>query len=136
MFCRNIMPFFNKKKEIRDILTGDAKLRSKKELIEKFIEENLPHISDGNNVNEEFEKFWNNEKISAFDKIATEESLNRDRFRDAIDDFLFTAKKPKISDALKLLEVKPKLTERNNIGRRIIQKVQNFVDVFVDGASA
>ncbi|ATC37628.1 type I deoxyribonuclease HsdR [Elizabethkingia anophelis] len=130
------MPFFNKKKEIRDILTGDAKLRSKKELIEKFIEENLPHISDGNNVNEEFEKFWNNEKISAFDKIATEESLNRDRFRDAIDDFLFTAKKPKISDALKLLEVKPKLTERNNIGRRIIQKVQNFVDVFVDGASA
>lgn len=102
-------------------------------MIEKFIEENLPHISDGNNVNEEFEKFWNNEKISAFDKIATEESLNKDRFRDAIDDFLFTAKTPKISDTLKLLEVKPKLTERNNIGRRIIQKVQNFVDVFVDG---
>jgi type I restriction enzyme R subunit len=125
-----------KKKEIRDILSGDAKLRSKKELIEKFIEENLPHISDGNNVNEEFEKFWNNEKIAAFDKIATEESLNKDRFRDAIDDFLFTAKTPKISDTLKLLEVKPKLTERNNIGRRIIQKVQNFVDVFVDGVNA
>lgn len=125
-----------KKKEIRDILSGDAKLRSKKELIEKFIEENLPHISDGNNVNEEFEKFWNNEKTAAFDKIATEESLNKDRFRDAIDDFLFTAKTPKISDTLKLLEVKPKLTERNNIGRRIIQKVQNFVDVFVDGVNA
>jgi len=125
-----------KKKEIRDILSGDAKLRSKKELIEKFIEENLPHISDGNNVNEEFEKFWNNEKNAAFDKIATEESLNKDRFRDAIDDFLFTAKTPKISDTLKLLEVKPKLTERNNIGRRIIQKVQNFVDVFVDGVNA
>ncbi|MBT2622543.1 type I restriction endonuclease subunit R [Chryseobacterium sp. ISL-6] len=125
-----------KKKEIRDILSGDAKLRSKKELIEKFIEENLPHISDGDNVNEEFEKYWNKEKNSAFDKIATEESLNKDRFRDAIDDFLFTSKTPKISDTLKLLEIKPKLTERNNIGRRIIQKVQDFVDVFIDGVNA
>lgn len=125
-----------KKKEIRDILSGDAKLRSKKELIEKFIEENLPHISDGDNVNEEFEKYWNKEKNSAFEKIATEESLNKDRFRDAIDDFLFTSKTPKISDTLKLLEIKPKLTERNNIGRRIIQKVQDFVDVFIDGVAS
>ncbi|MDN5481976.1 MAG: type I restriction endonuclease subunit R, partial [Chryseobacterium sp.] len=125
-----------KKKEIRDILSGDAKLRSKKELIEKFIEENLPHISDGDNVNEEFEKYWNKEKDSAFEKIATEEYLNKDRFRDAIDDFLFTSKTPKISETLKLLEIKPKLNERNNIGRRIIQKVQNFVDVFIDGVNA
>ncbi|WP_419870389.1 type I restriction endonuclease subunit R [Chryseobacterium sp. CT-SW4] len=125
-----------KKKEIRDILSGDAKLRSKKELIEKFIEENLPNISDGDDVNEEFEKFWNKEKNSAFDKIAEEEFLNKDRFRDVIDDFLFTSKIPKMSDTLKLLEVKPKLTERNNIGRRIIQKVQNFVDIFIDGVSA
>lgn len=125
-----------KKKEIRDILSGDAKLRSKRELIEKFIEENLPHISDGDNVNEEFEKYWNKEKNSAFEKIATEESLNKDRFRDAIDDFLFTSKIPKISDTLKLLEIKPKLTERNNIGRRIIQKVQDFVDVFIDGVAS
>jgi type I restriction enzyme R subunit len=61
--------------------------------------------------------------------------LNKDRFRDAIDDFLFTSKTPKISDTLKLLEIKPKLTERNNIGRRIIQKVQDFVDVFIDGVA-
>ncbi|XJR87530.1 type I deoxyribonuclease HsdR [Elizabethkingia anophelis] len=118
------------------MLSGDAKLRSKKELIEKFIEENLPHISDGDNVNEEFEKYWNKEKNSAFEKIAIEESLNKDRFRDAIDDFLFTSKTPKISDTLKLLEIKPKLTERNNIGRRIIQKVQDFVDVFIDGVAS
>ncbi|MDR6515921.1 type I restriction endonuclease subunit R [Chryseobacterium camelliae] len=126
----------NKKKEIRDILSGDAKLRSKKELIEKFIDENLPHIADGDDVNEEFEKFWNREKVTAFDKIVDEESLNKDRLKDAIDDFLFSSKTPKISDTLKLLETKPKLTERNNIGRRIIQKVQDFVDVFIDGVSA
>ena len=34
------------KKAIMDLLGGDVMLRSKRELIEKFIEENLPLISD------------------------------------------------------------------------------------------
>ena len=31
-----------KKKEVVDLLTGEANLRSKRELIEKFINDNLP----------------------------------------------------------------------------------------------
>lgn len=122
-----------KKKEIRDILSSDAKLRSKRELIEKFIEENLPFISDGDTVNEAFEEYWDKEKNLAFEKIAKEESLNKEKFQDSINDFLFTSKTPKISEALKLLEIKPKITERTNIGKRIIRKVQDFVEVFIDG---
>src|SRR5690606_28710331 len=110
-----------KKKEIRDILSSDAKLRSKRELIEKFIEENLPFISDGDTVNEAFEEYWDKEKNLAFEKIAKEESLNKEKFQDSINDFLFTSKTPKISEALKLLEIKPKITERTNIGKRIIR---------------
>lgn len=122
-----------KKKEIRDILAGDAKLRSKKELIEKFIEESLPKISDGDAVSVAFEEFWNQEKISAFEKIAKEESLNKEKFQNSINDFLFTSKTPKISEAIKLLEVKPKITERNNTAKRIIDRIQEFVNVFIDG---
>src|SRR5690606_19293314 len=122
-----------KKKEIRDILSSDAKLRSKRELIEKFIEESLPFISDGDTVNEAFEEYWDKEKNLAFEKIAKEESLNKEKFQDSINDFLFTFKTPKISEALKLLEIKPKITERTNIGKRIIRKVQDFVEVFIDG---
>lgn len=120
-------------KEIKEIISGDVQLRSKKELIEKFIDENLPNINDSESVNDEFETFWNKEKVEAFERIAAEESLNKEKFQDTINDFLFTAKTPKISEALKLLEIKPKITERNNIGKRIIQKVQDFVNVFIDG---
>ncbi len=123
-------------KEIREILSGDAQLRSKKELIEKFIDENLPHIPDGDAVSDEFDNFWNKERTDAFEKIAEEESLNKEKFQETIDSFLFTSKIPKMSDALKLLEIKPKLTERNNIGKRIIQKVQDFVEVFIDGVAS
>lgn len=120
-------------KEIREILSGDAQLRNKKELIEKFIEENLATISDGDSVTDGFETFWNKEKTAAFEKIALEESLNKVKFQETINQFLFTSKTPKLSEALQLLEVKPKLTERNNIGKRIIQKVQDFVEVFIEG---
>ena len=120
-------------KEIREILSGDAQLRNKKELIEKFIEENLSTISDGDSVTDGFETFWNKEKTAAFEKIALEESLNKVKFQETINQFLFTSKTPKLSEALQLLEVKPKLTERNNIGKRIIQKVQDFVEIFIEG---
>ena len=120
-------------KEIREILSGDAQLRNKKELIEKFIEENLATISDGDSVTDGFETFWNKEKTAAFEKIANEESLNKVKFQETINQFLYTSKIPKLSEALQLLEVKPKLTERNNIGKRIIQKVQDFVEVFIEG---
>lgn len=120
-------------KEIREILSGDAQLRNKKELIEKFIEENLATISDGDSVTDGFETFWNKEKTAAFEKIALEESLNKVKFQETINQFLFTSKTPKLSEALQLLEVKPKLTERNNIGKRIIQKVQDFVEIFIEG---
>lgn len=120
-------------KEIREILAGDAQLRSKKVLIEKFIEENLPAVPDGDAVTDEFEMYWNKEKVAAFEKIAEEESLNKDKFQETINQFLFSSKIPKLSEALQLLEIKPKLTERNNIGKRIIQKVQDFVEVFIEG---
>lgn len=122
-----------KKKEIKEILSGDALLRSKKELIEKFIEENLPLVPDGDMINEAFANFWSGEKKLAFNRIVEEEHLNKEKFENTINDFLFTQKVPKLSDTLKLLEIKPKITERTNIGKRIIQKVQDFVQVYIDG---
>lgn len=122
-----------KKKEIREILSGDAKLRSKKELIEKFIEENLPLITDADLVQEAFSDFWNEEKRMAFERIAEEEHLNKEKFEETINDYLFTQKTPKLRQTLQLLEIKPKLSERSNIGKRIIDKIHDFVNVFIDG---
>ena len=53
------------KKAILDLLGGDVTLRSKRELIEKFIEENLPHIHDADKIEDEFEQYWQDEKVKA-----------------------------------------------------------------------
>ncbi|MBM9512013.1 hypothetical protein JWH17_06370 [Desulfobulbus marinus] len=45
------------------------------ELIEKFIDEHLPKIADADNIPDEFEKFWQEEKVLALGKICEEENL-------------------------------------------------------------
>jgi type I restriction enzyme R subunit len=56
-------------KAIIDLLGGDIKLRSKRELIEKFIDENLPHILDEDAIEEEFEQYWQDQKVLALVKL-------------------------------------------------------------------
>jgi type I restriction enzyme R subunit len=58
-----------------DLLGGDIELRSKRELIEKFIEENLPLIDNADNIQDEFEKYWQEQKVLALGKLCDEEQL-------------------------------------------------------------
>ncbi len=58
------------RKAISDILSGDTQLRSKKELIERFIEENLPMVGNADQIEEAFETFWSTEKRKAVNQIS------------------------------------------------------------------
>lgn len=42
---------------IMEMLAGDLELWSKRELIEKFIDEHLPKISDVDTIADEFDKY-------------------------------------------------------------------------------
>jgi type I restriction enzyme, R subunit len=55
-------------KEIFNLLNTEAHLRSKRELIEKFIQENLPVLKTTDDIPEEFDKFWNEEQQKAFNQ--------------------------------------------------------------------
>lgn len=48
-----------------DLVGGDIELRSKRELVEEFILENLPFIDNADNIPDEFEKYWQEQKILA-----------------------------------------------------------------------
>jgi len=63
------------------MLSGEVERRSKRKLIEKFIQENVPHISDTDNIQYEFEKFWQEEKVLALGKLCDEEHLDTEQFK-------------------------------------------------------
>jgi type I restriction enzyme R subunit len=123
-----------KRKEIIDLIAGEAQLRSKRELIEKFIQDNLPYIEDADNIPNEFERFWNEEQLAAFKKLCSEENLSDEKVEKVIADYLFSEREPLRDEVLDLIEgVKPSVLERKTTGNRIIAKIKDFVETFING---
>ncbi|MEA3552827.1 MAG: hypothetical protein U9R39_00335, partial [Campylobacterota bacterium] len=120
------------KENITNILNNNPQLRSKRELIEKFINENLMQIKDDKNIDDEFEKFWDNEKMDAFEKICEEENLNKTQVKKVIDTYIYDERKPLANDVAKTLKVKPKLLERKKIVPRVLERIVKFVEKFYD----
>lgn len=121
-------------KEIFSLLSTEARLRSKRELIEKFIKANLPEIEDTDDVLPEFEKFWNDEQQNAFNRLVKDEKLSADKTQSLIEDYLYSEREPLRDEILELLEgEKPKVLERKKIGDRILKRILNFVETFING---
>lgn len=121
-------------KEIFNLLSTEVNLRTKRELIEKFILENLPVISDPENITPAFEQFWNEEQQKEFSKIVQEENLSPKKTEKLIEDYLFAEREPLRDEVLELIEgEKPSLLQRKKLGDRILKRIMDFVEIFING---
>lgn len=120
-------------KSILGILDTETQLRSKKELIERFIADHFPEIKKGDDIGEEFETFWNDEKRKAIAELSATEGLDLEGLQKVIGDYLFTEKSPMRDEVIGILEKRPSLKERSSISERIIGKIKAFVETFIDG---
>jgi type I restriction enzyme, R subunit len=118
------------KKAILDIIQSDPILRSKKELIEKFIEENLSGIKDGDEISSEFEKFMQIQKNEHFIKLCEEEWIDREQFSEILSTYLYTGKMPIIEDVVKTKMSPVRLAERKPFYEKILGKLKDFVEKF------
>jgi type I restriction enzyme R subunit len=121
------------RKKIIEIITGQSDLRSKRELIERFIDENLPNIEDSDNIPEEFEKFWNKERVKYIDKLVEEENLDKDKLEKVIGDYMFTEKEPLRDDLIDMLHKRPSLKERSSTSKRLKNRIVDFVETYNTG---
>jgi type I restriction enzyme R subunit len=124
------------KKQIIDMLAGEVELRSKRELIEKFIEENLPNIEDADDIPDEFNAFWEQEKLKALNSLCEEESLDKKQFKSLVDAYIYNEREPLRDEVFACLDNRPSVLQARSIGERIIDKMRKFVQVFVEGMSA
>jgi type I restriction enzyme R subunit len=118
-----------KQKEILDIVAGESKLRSKRELIEKFIVENLPMIQE-ENIEEEFTIYMNAEKLKAFEKFTQEENINPDKLKKLTENYLFTQQTPTKENVVQILNEQPSILKRSSIGDSLLNKFLNFINTF------
>lgn len=121
------------KKAIIELLAGEVELRSKRELIEKFIEENLPNIDDIDAIQDEFENYWQQEKIMALATFCEQEGLDKLQFNALVESYIYSGQEPIRDEVFKCLDNRPSILKAREIGERILSKMKEFVDVFVNG---
>lgn len=120
------------KKNILDIVSSEVTLISKKELIKKFIEENIPNIKDSWDISFEFERFFEHERKISFEKFCKEEDIDIEKFQKLLNSYLYTWKEPLRQDIVDTMKKAPKLLERTNIIKRITEKMLHFIHKFED----
>jgi type I restriction enzyme, R subunit len=121
------------KKTIANLLANEIELRSKRELIEEFINENLPVIGNADDIPNEFEEFWSVKQKEAFEKLCRDEKIPPEKVSEIIEQYIFNQKTPLPDTIVQLLETKPRLLERKPIIERITGKILDFVETFING---
>lgn len=121
------------KKTIANLLANDVELRSKRELIEEFINNSLPVINNAEDIPNEFEEFWSIKQKESFERLCREENIPPERVSEIIEEYIFNQRTPLPDTIIRLLETKPKILERKPIIERITNKILDFVDTFING---
>jgi type I restriction enzyme, R subunit len=118
------------KKSIFDLLGSQPQLRSKKDLIKKFIDQYLPTIKTSSDVEEVFTQFWSDEREKSFHEMIEEEGLDRDAVKAILDDYDYNQQVPRREQIISALVQKPKIRDSKTVVDRVFNKLMAFLDKF------
>ncbi len=124
--------FEQKKKTILDLMNKEVQLRSKRELIEKFINDCMPTIAPDDEMDDVFDQFWSEQRRQAVLELCEREGLNEQAVYQMMDDFKFTGKEPLRETVFSALAKKPKLLERKTIFERVVSRFKEIIQTFED----
>jgi len=119
-----------KKEEFFKKLEHNIQYRDKRELIKRFIEEDLPKIKNKDDIKNAFDNYWNKEKEKFIEELAIAEGMDIERLKTLIQEFFYTRNLPKSDIIVNTLKQIPKVCERPKVAKRIKEKLEKFINVF------
>lgn len=122
----------SQKASILELIGKEAQLRSKRDLLEKFIEERLPTLEPEEKVETVFQDFWTQERVEAIQQLCIEENLKVTVVNQMIADYKFSGKEPLRETVLSACNEKPKLLDRKKIFARVVSKLLDIINKFDD----
>ncbi|MEH6742688.1 type I restriction endonuclease subunit R [Hyphomonas sp.] len=122
-----------KRDAVLNLLGNEPQLRSKRELIEKFIRDYMPSVANGDSIEQAFATYWAREKEKAIGGLCEEEGLERGAIDLIIKDYRFTGREPLPDNVVAAMIEKPRILERRRKVRRVSEKAVAFVHQFEEG---
>ena len=119
--------------QVHDLIGGDVSLHDKQDLIQKFIEENMPKMINGQSVQTAFAKFWDVEKEQAYQHFCEQENLKPEVLKQVLDNYEFNQRLPRKEEMKELPNFKVKLFERDNVLTNLMVKTRQLIEKFYVG---
>jgi len=120
------------KRNIMSIVSGQEHLRSKRELIEEFIDKNLMSVADTDDIDDEFDKFLEEQKTGEFERLCEEESLDKEKVKSVVETYLYDQRKPLNDDISKTLIDSYPFLERRTVVARVLEKIMGHIEKFYE----
>ena len=118
---------------ISAMIDGEVTLRSKKELIERFIDQHVDNLSDTDDIEDAFDVYQEFEKQKALKNFVEQENLDIAKVKEVLSSYQFTRKEPLRDEVIGLMVERPSLKDRATAAERITDKIKDFVETYVDG---
>ncbi|MDM1717950.1 type I restriction endonuclease subunit R [Acinetobacter towneri] len=119
--------------QIYDLISSDISLHDKQDLIQKFIEENMPKMINGQSVKDAFAEFWDAEKEQAYQHLCEQENLKPEEMKKVLENYEFTQRLPRKEELKDLPNFKVKLFERENVFSNLLAKTRQLIEKFYVG---
>ncbi len=119
-----------KTNDLLKVLDRDIKLRKKKELIKEFIENNLPLGLEADQVENTFNKFWNQKKTENLTEIADKEKVEKKDLEFLVSSYLYTQKLPTEQEIADKLPKEVKFLQRVGMVKRLKKAIEKLVEIF------
>ncbi|QSG83960.1 type I restriction endonuclease subunit R [Acinetobacter indicus] len=119
--------------QIYDLISSDISLHDKQDLIQKFIEENMPKMINGQSVQDAFAQFWDIEKEQAYQQLCEQENLKPEVMKDVLKHYEFTQRLPRKEELKDLPNYKVKLFERDTVFSNLLVKTRQLIEKFYVG---
>ena len=123
-----------RRQQISTLLSGEVQLRSKRELIEEFIDRHLPPPGTSEQEMEAaFADYWDAKKEAALDRISVAEGIATEVLRRVIDEYLYDGQLPTKDYLISQLDEQPGILSRTAVGERLLGAVLGVVEVYEEG---
>ncbi len=119
--------------QVHDLIGSDISLHDKQDLIQKFIEENMPKMINGQSVQVAFAQFWDAEKEQAYQHLCEQENLKPEVMKQVLDNYEFNKRLPRKEEMKELPNYKIKLFERDNVLSSLLIKTRQLIEKFDTG---
>ena len=119
--------------QVHDLIGSDISLHDKQDLIQKFIEQNMPKMINGQSVQVAFAQFWDAEKEQAYQHFCKEENLKPEAMKQVLDNYEFNKRLPRKEEMKELPNYKVKLFERDSVLSNLLVKTRQLIEKFYVG---